>query len=104
MSAGTQPTLVDVLAALRAHEAGLRARGVVHAAVFGSVARGEAATGSDVDILVTLDDRIVRSLLDYAGVTADLEDAVGRPVDVADRDRLRPEVAAVALAEAVDAF
>jgi len=39
----------DVLQILRTHESKLRLRGVSHAAVFGSVARGEAGAGSDID-------------------------------------------------------
>jgi len=104
MNVEAERTLEQILGALWAHADYLRARGVVHAAVFGSVARGEAGPESDVDILVTLDDQKVRSLLDYAGVAADLEDVIGRSVDLADSGRLRPEIAPLALGEAIDAF
>jgi len=40
------------IATLRRHENDLRAQGVVHIAVFGSVARGENRPDSDLDILV----------------------------------------------------
>ena len=49
------PNLQQVLNVLNAHEAELRRRGVCHAAVFGSVARGEAGSHSDIDVLVDLD-------------------------------------------------
>jgi len=42
----------DAIAILRRHESALRARGVAHAAVFGSVARGDNHLESDLDILV----------------------------------------------------
>ncbi len=42
----------DALAILRHHEKALRARGVAHVAVFGSVARAENRPDSDLDILV----------------------------------------------------
>ncbi|MGC2639527.1 MAG: nucleotidyltransferase domain-containing protein [Acidobacteriaceae bacterium] len=48
--------LESVLHTLRTHEGELRRHGVAHAAVFGSVARGEATDASDVDVLVELDD------------------------------------------------
>jgi hypothetical protein len=41
----------DALATLRRHENALRSHGVAHAAVFGSVARGENRPDSDLDIL-----------------------------------------------------
>ncbi len=48
--------------------------------VFGSVARGEAGEESDVDLLVDLEPG--RSGLDQAGLILDLEELLGRPVDV----------------------
>jgi Predicted nucleotidyltransferases len=45
-----------VLETLRSHESDLRRLGVSHAAVFGSVARGEAGAESDIDVLVDLDE------------------------------------------------
>jgi predicted nucleotidyltransferase len=48
-------SLDTVLETLRAHEGELRRLGMSHAAVFGSVARGEARMDSDVDVLVELD-------------------------------------------------
>lgn len=53
---------------------------VVQAAVFGSVARGEATEKSDIDLLVTLPD--TKSLLDLVRLELDLQDALGRKVDV----------------------
>ncbi len=48
--------------------------------VFGSVARDEATAESDVDLLVDMEPG--RSLLDRIGLKQDLEDLLGRPVDV----------------------
>jgi len=48
--------LQSVLDTLRSHESDLRRLGVSHAAVFGSVARGEAGAESDIDVLVDLDE------------------------------------------------
>jgi uncharacterized protein len=42
----------QIIARLRAAEPELRARGIRHAALFGSAARGEERPDSDIDILL----------------------------------------------------
>lgn len=54
---GDAAALQDVFEILRVHESELRRLGVLHAAMFGSVARGQAVSGSDIDVLIELDDR-----------------------------------------------
>lgn len=58
----------------------LRANGVEYAAVFGSAARGEARPDSDVDLLVRFGKDI--SLLDHIGAAYQLQDLLGRRVDL----------------------
>ncbi len=77
-----------------------RARGASRVRVFGSVARGEAADGSDVDFLVDLEPG--RSLLDLGGLLMDLQDLLERNVDVVTERGLRPRVAQRVLADAVE--
>jgi predicted nucleotidyltransferase len=67
--------------------------------VFGSVARGEARRGSDIDFLVEMDEG--RSLLDYAALILDLERLLKRPVDVASERGLRPPVRKEVLKDAI---
>jgi predicted nucleotidyltransferase len=96
--------LTTILQRLRAQEAEHRRCGVVHVAVFGSVVREQDRADSDVDLLVDLTPDIAGNFFAYAGVAADLEEIVGRDVDVARRDRLRPHVRRSAEAHAVYAF
>ncbi len=77
-------TLLDqVLDTLRAHQADARQIGVEFVGVVGSVARGEARPDSDVDVVY--DVRKSGHLWAFLGLVADLEDALGRRVDVVDR-------------------
>jgi uncharacterized protein len=48
--------------------------------VFGSVARGEAKESSDIDLLVEFEPG--RSLLDHAALVLDIEELLGRKVDI----------------------
>ncbi len=100
----------EILDRLKECEADLRAHGVTHAALFGSVARGEEREasdndiGSDIDILVDLDPKIIATMFDYAGVKQYIADLFNGPVDVVDREALKPHVRPKALAGAIYAF
>lgn len=61
---------------------------VVRASVFGSFARGEVQEGSDIDILVEFKGE--KSLLDLAGLKIELEELLGRKVDVLTYNSLHP--------------
>lgn len=93
-----------LLSVLRAHESDLRRKGIMRAAIFGSVARGQHGADSDVDIMVELDPANVPSLFTYLGIARELEAWLGRRVDLAVRDRLKQYVRPQAEAEAVYAF
>lgn len=67
--------------------------------VFGSVARGDDRSNSDVDFLVTLEPG--RTLMDLARLEARLEALRGRPVDVVTEGALREPIRASALREAI---
>lgn len=67
--------------------------------VFGSVARGQATASSDLDLLVNLD--AGRSLLDLIALKQELEDLLGREVDVVTEAALSPYLREQVLREAV---
>ena len=75
-----------------------RKNGAYDVRVFGSVARGEALPGSDIDFLVKLE--AGRSLLDLARLLRELQTLLGLPVDVVTEAGLRPRIRPQVLREA----
>ena len=70
-------------------------QGLAHAPVqrawlFGSCARSEETSGSDVDVLVQLIPNTQVSLFDYGGMVYELEELTGRRVDVVQEKMLKP--------------
>jgi len=76
----------EAIAILREHEPELRAAGVEHLSIFGSVARGEAKSSSDVDVVVRLTPEAKQGGFAYFGrlddLTRRLEEILGCSVDV----------------------
>ena len=64
--------------------------GAYNVRVFGSVARDEATAESDIDLLVTFRDDV--TLFDVAGLWVELQDLLGRQVDVVDDRSLKPHL------------
>jgi predicted nucleotidyltransferase/DNA-binding XRE family transcriptional regulator len=75
------------------------AKGAVNVRIFGSTARGEADASSDIDVLVDFD--VAEGLWPMIELADELEGLLGRRVDVAPVQILKPEVAERALAEAL---
>lgn len=67
--------------------------------VFGSFARGEACAGSDVDFLVELGPGA--TLIDLGSLQMDLQDLLGRKVDVVEPDALHWSIRERVLREAI---
>lgn len=67
--------------------------------VFGSVARGDANESSDIDLLVRMAPG--RSMFDIGGLLMDLQDLLGRRVDVVTERGLRPRIRERVLREAI---
>ena len=74
-------------------------RGGRNVRVFGSVARGEDADGSDIDLLVDLDSGV--GLVDLIGLGRDLSELLGAEVDVVPGQALKPGIRDRVLAEAI---
>src|SRR3981081_4429356 len=94
----------QVIAKLRAHERELRDRGVLHVALFGSVARGQEKPDSDIDILIELAPEAPVGLFEYVGIEQYLADLLACRVDVANRSSLKACVRPSAERDAIYAF
>jgi len=73
--------------------------GVRSVRLFGSAARGRARPGSDLDLLVRMEED--RSLLDLIAFQQDLEESLGRKVDVISEGGINPYLKERILNEAV---
>jgi predicted nucleotidyltransferase len=98
------PSLSQVLKRLREHRDWLRERGVSRMWVFGSVARGEEQSDSDVDLIAEIDPQARVSLTAFARLRLDLSDLLGAPVDLVEWRTLRSQALASAEREAVAVF
>ncbi len=93
-----------VIAKLREHEGELKAAGIVHLRIFGSVARGEASAASDVDLLADFDKSKRLTLVKVGSLQSRLTDLLGVNVDLSSAEWMREPVKSRALREAVLAF
>ncbi|MEW5907780.1 MAG: nucleotidyltransferase family protein [Patescibacteria group bacterium] len=66
----------------------LKRQGVTKAALFGSCARGETKKRSDIDLLVKL--KKGKSLFDFVGLKLELEDKLGKKVDLVEYTAIKP--------------
>lgn len=72
----------------------LRSRGITGLALFGSLARGEGQTDSDIDLVADLDPNARLTILDLIEIEQHLEEKLGRGVDLVSRQGLKERFAA----------
>ncbi len=94
----------EILDRLKQNEPALRARGITHAALFGSRARGDDEPDSDTDIMIEIDPAAAVVVWEYAGIKEFVASLFEGPVDVVDREGLKPFVRPDAIRDAVYAF
>ncbi len=94
----------DAIDVLVSHQAELRARGVHHAALFGSVARGEAGPRSDLDILIELAPDTSLDIFAYVELKNFIAGLFPGPVDVVNKDALKPYLRQPATGDSIYAF
>ena len=94
----------DIIARLRENDAALRKRGVRHAALFGSCARGEERPDSDVDIMIEVDPSARIGVYEYVAIKDYIAGLFDTRVDVVRRDRLKPYVRPAVVEDAIYAF
>jgi predicted nucleotidyltransferase len=91
----------DVRRLIEPEASALRSRGVTALYVFGSVARGEASSTSDIDVIVDYDPASEFNLIDLAGVHRRLSECLGASVDVVTRSGIHRRIRERVLNEAV---
>jgi uncharacterized protein len=91
----------ETLVLLSRHKPEVQRRfGVRSLALFGSHAREQAHTGSDIDVLVEFDGPATSAR--YFGLQFYLEDLLGGPVDLVTRQALRPQLRPFVERDAID--
>jgi hypothetical protein len=93
-----------IITRLKENEPALRARGVAHAALFGSRARGDNRPDSDIDIMIETRPDALQDIHDYVALKSYIAGLFKEPVDVIDRSFLKPLVRPPVEADSIYAF
>ena len=94
----------EIIAKLRENEAALRARGVSHAALSRLRARGDNRPNSDTYIMIEIEPDAPVGVYEYVGIKEYIASLFDGPVDVVDREGLKPYVRPAVTADANYAF
>ena len=93
-----------VLERLRLSQQELQQRGILHAAVFGSVARGDARKDSDIDILIEIDPQFPMDIYGYTNLKRFIASLFPLPTDVVNRTALKEGLRLDVQQDAIYAF
>lgn len=93
-----------IIVILREHAPELKAAGLIHLRLFGSVARGEANSQSDVDLLADFDQSKRVTLVTVGSLENRLRNLLGVKVELSSSEWMREPIREQALREAVVAF
>jgi uncharacterized protein len=94
----------EAIAKLKRHADAIKGLGATSLYLFGSVARDEARTRSDLDLFIDYDPNGKFSLLELVGIKLLLEEKLGIHVDMTTRDSLHPMLRADIEQSAVRVF
>lgn len=100
MPISVRPNRDEIFEALEKHREAMRGFGVRRLSLFGSVARGEAGAGSDLDFVVEFE----RNSFDaYMDLKAFLEELFDCSVDLVLADSIKPRLRETILSEMIHA-
>jgi len=72
----------QIIDRLRAREGELRAKGIRHLSLFGSVARGEERADSDIDLAAEFDPTAEIGMIEYGALAGQLSELLRKRVDL----------------------
>ncbi|HEY3989226.1 MAG TPA: nucleotidyltransferase domain-containing protein [Acidobacteriaceae bacterium] len=93
-----------IIETLRSHKGELQTAGIVHLSLFGSVARGEASSASDIDLMADFDPSKRLTLVTLGSLQGRLSKMLGTEVELSSSSWMREPVRSKAEREAVLAF
>lgn len=97
-------TREEIIAKLKDSAAAIRAEGVTKLAIFGSRARGDERSDSDLDVLIEVAPDSKFSLLNLVGVEHIIEAATGLRAQAAMRRSLDPRMAERIADDVIEVF
>jgi len=105
LSMAMSPFAAEAREAITSHRADLddvmRRCNASNPRLFGSVARGDATTNGDIDVIVDVNPMSGNPIMRLAGLSEEFQRVLGPRVDVVDAELLREKVSDSALADAV---